>query len=77
MPKIVVTAFRDTGVPASLGTDPVTPARNQILIDTILIRVDLLTRVALRYRVPHRFARRFVPIANGETERLGVLKRPG
>src|SRR5436190_11482197 len=79
MPKISVTALRsvgDTGIPSSLGTDPVTPPRDQLGIDTVLVRVGLLARVALGDTLPHHSARRFVAGTDRETERLGRLERP-
>src|ERR1041385_5748444 len=76
MPKVVVTTLRDVRVPTALGTDPVTPPRDQLGIDTILVRVRLLARVALGDAFPHLAPRRLVASADGEGERLGTLIGP-
>jgi len=76
VPQIIVTALGDASVSAAFRTDPMTPPGNQVLVDTILVRIDLFAGVALGDRLPHRFSRCFVPIANSKTESLSVLIRP-
>lgn len=85
MRKVAVATLRDARVPATqsefrscsaLGTDPVTPPRNQIPVDRQAIGVHLLAGKAPGDATPHPLALRLIERTQGEAERLSALIAP-
>jgi hypothetical protein len=76
MPQIVVTTLGNAGIATTLVTNPMATVGNQVLIDDIAIRIDLLTRVTLGNPAPHHLSGERIAPAERETQCLRGLVGP-
>lgn len=76
MSQVVVATFSDAGVATPLGADPMPTPGDQLVVNGIFIRVDLLATITWRNAFPHDAARRLIPSTESKTQRLRRLKRP-